>query len=127
MSSLVTPTMRQHVANRTYDYFGFSRAAIACLYARPEGASQNEVTAAAAELGSPQKGFYNMLHQALAWGHTVLTLNHATRGKVFKLNYEPSHRGPRKVAPPSNWAQLNQTPFGARPLTPRRRRQPIFA
>ena len=57
MSSLVTPTMRHYVANReTYHHFGFRgyRAAIACLYARPEGASQAEATQAAAELGSPQ-------------------------------------------------------------------------
>jgi hypothetical protein len=124
MSSLVTPTMRQHVANRTYDYFGFRgyRAAMACLYARPEGASQAEVTEAADELGSTQKGYYNMLHKAVEWGHTVLTWDHATRGTVYKLNYEPSHTGPCKVTPPSNWAQLNQTPFGATSL-PLRRKQ----
>jgi hypothetical protein len=124
MSTLVTSTMRQHVANRTNDHFGFSgtRAAIARLYERAEGASQAEVTEAAAELGSTQKGYYNMLHQAVAWGHTVVTWDHATRGTVYKLNYEPSHTGPRKVTPPPNWPQMNQTPFGATPLSPRRRR-----
>jgi DNA-damage-inducible protein J len=125
MSKLVTPAMRQHVAGRTYDHHGFSgyRAAIACLYARQEGASQDEVNEAAAELGSTQKGYYNMLHQAAAWGHTVTVKDHATRGTVFKLYYEPSHTGPRKVAPPSpsNWAPMNQTP-GETPLPPRRRR-----
>jgi DNA-damage-inducible protein J len=123
MSKLVTPGMRQHVAGRTYDYHGFSgyRAAIACLYARPEGASQDEVNEAAAELGSTQKGYYNMLHQAVAWGHTVTMKDHATRGIVFKLYYEPSHTGPRKVAAPSNWIQTNPTP-GETSLPPRRRR-----
>jgi hypothetical protein len=116
--------MRHYVANReAYDHFGFRgyRAAMACLYARPEGASQAEVTEAAAELGSPQKGYYNMLHQAAAWGHRVTVKEQPTRGKIYKLNYEPSHRGPGKVTPPSNWAQLNQTPFAATPLPPRKR------
>jgi addiction module RelB/DinJ family antitoxin len=123
MSKLVTPAMRQHVAGRTYDHHGFSgyRAAMACLYGRPEGASQDEVTEAAAELGSTQKGYRNMLHQALAWGHRVTMMDHATRGTVYKLYYEPSHTGPRKVAPPPNWTQMNQTP-GETPLLPRRRR-----
>jgi DNA-damage-inducible protein J len=122
MSKLITPAMRQHVAGRTHDHFGFSgyRAAIGCLYARPEGASQDEVNEAAAELGSTQKGYYNMLHQAVAWGHTVTRKDHATRGTVYKLYYEPSHTGPRKVTPPPNWAQ-SQTP-GETPLPPRRRR-----
>ena len=122
MSKLVTAAMRQHVAGRTYDYHGFSgyRAAIACLYARPEGASQDEVNEAAAELGSTQKGYYNMLHQAVAWGHTVTVKDHATRGTVYKLYYEPSHTAPRKVAAPSNLVQINQTP-GETPLPPRKR------
>src|SRR5262249_52882118 len=44
MSQIVTPQMQHHAAVRTHDHFGFSgyRAAIACLYARPEGASQVE-------------------------------------------------------------------------------------
>jgi hypothetical protein len=38
MSKFVTPAMQQHVAGGTPDHFGFRgyRAAIACLYARPE-------------------------------------------------------------------------------------------
>jgi addiction module RelB/DinJ family antitoxin len=114
MSKLVAPAMRQHVAGRTHDHFGFSgyRAAIACLYARPEGASQDEVNEAAAALGSTQKGYFNMLRQAQSWGHRVLTWDDATRETVYKLVYEPSHVAPRPVAPPSNWAQMNQTPPG---------------
>jgi addiction module RelB/DinJ family antitoxin len=114
VSKLVTPAMRQHVAGRTHDHFGFSgyRAAIACLYARPEGASQDEVNEAAAALGSTQKGYFNMLRQAQRWGHRVLTWDDATRGTVYKLVYEPSHVAPRAVAAPSNWAQINQTPPG---------------
>src|SRR6266511_1607959 len=44
-SSITTPEMRKHAAGRTYDHFGFLgfRAAIAQLYARSEGATQQEV------------------------------------------------------------------------------------
>jgi addiction module RelB/DinJ family antitoxin len=117
MSKLVTPAMRQHVAGRTHEHFGFSgyRAAIACLYARPEGASQDEANEAAAALGSTQKGFFNMLRQAQRWGHHVLTWDDATRGKIYKFVYRPSHVAPHTVAPPSNWAQMNQTPHGVTP------------
>jgi addiction module RelB/DinJ family antitoxin len=114
VSKLVTPAMRQHVASRTHDYFGFSgrRAATACLFARPEGATQDEVNEAAAALGSTQKGYFNMLRQAQTWGHRVLTWDDASRGKVYKLVYQSSHVARRAVAPPSNWAQMNQTPHG---------------
>ena len=117
MSKLIAPAMRQHVAGRTHDHFGFSgyRAAMACLYARPEGASQDEVNEAAAVLGSSQKGYFNMLRQAQRWGHRVLTWGDATRGTVYKLVYEPSHVAPRPVAAPSGWAQMNQTPYGVTP------------
>jgi addiction module RelB/DinJ family antitoxin len=117
MSKLVTPAMQQHVAGGTPDHFGFRgyRAAIACLYARPEGASQDEATEAAAGLGSTQKGYWNMLRQAQRWGHGVLTWDDGTRGTIFKLVFEPSHVAPRAVAPPSNWAQMNQTPPGVTP------------
>jgi DNA-damage-inducible protein J len=117
MSKLVTPAMRQHVAGRTHNYFGFSgyRAAIGLLYARSEGASQDEVNEAAADLGSTQKGYFNMLRQAQGWGHRVLTWDDATRGTVYKLVYEPSHGARRAVTPPSNWAQMNQTPHGVTP------------
>jgi addiction module RelB/DinJ family antitoxin len=119
MSKLMTPAMRQHVAGRTHDHFGFSgyRAAIACLYARPEGASQDEVNEAAAGLGSTQRGYFNMLPQAQRWGHRVTTWDDATRGKIYKLIYEPSHLAPRAVAPPSTWADMNQTPYGVKPTS----------
>jgi hypothetical protein len=42
-------------------YSGRQLSANARLYERAEGASQAEVTEAAAELGSTQKGYYNML------------------------------------------------------------------
>ena len=117
MSRLITPAMRQHVAGRTHDHYGFGgyRAAIACLYARPEGASQDEVNEAAAALGSTQKGYFNMLRQAQRWGRRVLTWADATRGRVYKLVYQPSHMAPRPVAPPSNWSDMNQTPHGVKP------------
>ena len=117
MSKLVSPAMRQHVAGKTHDHFGFSgyRAAIACSYARPEGASQDEANEAAAVLGSTQKGYFNMLRQAQRWGHGVWTWDDASRGKIYKLVYEPSHVAARAVAPPSNWKQMNQTPYGVMP------------
>jgi hypothetical protein len=119
----VTSAMRGHVAGRTHDHFGFSgyRAAIACLYARPEGASQDEVNEAAAELGSTQKGYFNMLSKAREWRHGVLTWDHPTRGRIYKLVYEPSHEAPRAKFPPSNWAQMNQTPYGVTPTSYRPR------
>jgi addiction module RelB/DinJ family antitoxin len=62
----VTAQMRHHVAFGTHDHFGFwgYRAAVACLYARSEGATQLEVNEAASELGSRQSGYFNMLRQA---------------------------------------------------------------
>jgi len=58
MSNIITSAMRHRAAVRTPDHFGFigRRAAIGRLYERPEGASQDEVNEAAAQLGSPQKG-----------------------------------------------------------------------
>jgi hypothetical protein len=102
MSKLVTPAMRQHVAGRTHDHFGFSgyRAAIARLYERPEGASQDEANEAAAALGSRQRGYFNMLRQAQRWGHGVLTWDDGARGTIYKLVYATSHSAPRAVAPP---------------------------
>jgi hypothetical protein len=47
-----------------------------------------------------------------SFAHRVLTWDDATRGTVYKLVYESSHVAPRAVAPPSNWAQMNQTPPG---------------
>jgi len=109
MSKLVTPAMRQHVAGRTHDHCGFSgyRAAIACLYARPEGASQDEVNEAAAALGSTQKGYFNMLRQAKNWGHGVVVWDDQTRGRVYKLIYNPRHSGPGDIDPPTTWTEMN--------------------
>ena len=122
MSNLITSDMRNHVKFSTYDHFGFHgyRAAIACLYARPGGASQDEVNEAAAELGSPQKGYYNMLPQAQRWGHRAVEWDHATRGHIFKLIFNPLHTARTPVAPPANWAQMNQTPHGVKPAPYRR-------
>jgi DNA-damage-inducible protein J len=122
-TSIVTTQMRQHVEFRTHDHFGFSgyRAAIACLYARPEGASQAEVNQAARELDSPQSGYFNMLRQGKnKWKHEVVTWNDPSRGgKVYKLIYNPSHSAPHAVDPPPNWRTTNTpiTPSGVK-LTP---------
>lgn len=120
MSRIITPQMRHHAAVRIHDHFGFSgyRAAIACLYARPEGASQVEANEAAVELGSPQKGYLNMLRQAKKWGHSVVTWDDSPRGgKIYKLNFNPNHGAPHAVDPPPNWKELNipKTPRGIKP------------
>jgi DNA-damage-inducible protein J len=118
----VTPQMRQHVASRTHDHFGFSgyRAAIASLYARSEGATQAEVNQAARELDSPQSGFYNMLRQAKnRWKHDVICWDDPARdGKVYKLIYNPCHSAPQAVSPPPNWRKMNapMTPRGVKPI-----------
>jgi hypothetical protein len=72
MHNVVTPQMLHHATTRAHDHFGFTgkRAAIACLYARPGGATQDEVNRAATGLDSPQEGWFNMLHQAKKWGTT---------------------------------------------------------
>jgi DNA-damage-inducible protein J len=118
----VTPQMRHHAAFGTHDHFGFSgyRAAVACLYARSEGATQSEVNEAARELGSPQSGYFNMLRQAKnKWKHDVIVWGDPTRGgTVYKLIYNPSHSAPRAVAPPATWKQMNapRTPPGVKPI-----------
>jgi hypothetical protein len=114
MSNIITSAMRHHAAVRTPDHFGFigRRAAIGRLYERPEGASQDEVNEAAAQLGSLRKGYFNMLRQAQRWGHRVVTWDDPRRGRVYKLVYEFSHTAPRAAAAPSNVAQMNQTPYG---------------
>jgi hypothetical protein len=119
--AMVTPEMRNYAETRTTDYFGFSgfRAAIACLYRLPEGASQFEANQAAEELGSDQKGYYNMLHQAIEWGHEVRQWPDPARGgMVFKLIYNPKHNARRAVDPPPNWKEMNvpKTPPGAKPI-----------
>jgi addiction module RelB/DinJ family antitoxin len=116
---LVTTQMREHATCRTHDHFGFSgyRAAIACLYARPEGAAQAEVNQAAWQLGSNQSGFFNMLRQAKnTWKHEVCFWNDPTRGRVYKLIFNPNHNAPRAVDPPSNWRDMNvpTTPPGVK-------------
>jgi DNA-damage-inducible protein J len=114
----VTPQMRHHATTRAPDHFGFSgkRAAIACLYALPRGATQDEVNQAAAGLGSPQEGWINMLHQAKKWGHHVVSWDDQARGgKVHKLIFNPSHSAKSKIAPPTNWREMNKTPPGVNP------------
>jgi addiction module RelB/DinJ family antitoxin len=105
---LVTPEMRHYAATRSRNYFGFSgtRAAISTLYAR--SASSREVNEAARALGSSQEYYLNMLAQAIEWGHEVWTWTDPARGgKVYQLVYNPDHRGPSGVAPPSNWRETN--------------------
>jgi addiction module RelB/DinJ family antitoxin len=118
----VTAQMRHYVAFGTHDHFGFSgyRAAIACLYARSEGATQSELNEAARELGSHQSGYFNMLRQAKnKWKHDVIVWGDPTRGgKVYKLIYNPSHSAPRSVDPPPMWKEMNapRTPPGVKPM-----------
>jgi hypothetical protein len=119
--------MRHHSVTKALNYFGFkgNRAAISFLYARPEGASQNEVNEAGQALGSDQKNYLNMLHQALNWGHQVCVWDDDSRGgKVYKLVYNPNHNGPGVVDPPENWRETNvpKTPLGVMPTAygPRR-------
>jgi hypothetical protein len=108
-SAMVTSLMRHHAGTKSKDHFGFSglRAAIACLYARPEGATQAEANRAAEELGSPQKGYFNMLRQAKSWGHGVVVWDDQARGRVYKLIYNARHSGPGDVDPPTTWAEMN--------------------
>jgi addiction module RelB/DinJ family antitoxin len=127
MYDIVTAEMRHHVAFRTLNYLGFRgyRAAIAARYARPEGATQAEVNQAARSLGSPQKDYRNMLHQAIKWGHKVIVWDDPARGgKVYKLIYNPNHSGPGAVDPPRDWREMNtpKTPPGltATPYKPYR-------
>jgi hypothetical protein len=62
-----------------------------------------------------QEGFYNMLIQANQWGHEVATWEDPSRGKVFKLIYNPDHCATKAIDPPPNWKELNHcdTPIGA--------------
>ena len=118
----VRAQMRHYVAFGTHDHFGFSgyRAAVACLYARSEGATQSEVNEATRELGSRQSGYFNMLRQAKnKWKHDVVVWSDPTRGgKVYKLIYNPSHCAPRAVDPPPMWKEMNapRTPPGVKPI-----------
>jgi len=127
MEKAVTPKMRHHAAVGSLNHFGFRgyRAAIAVLYARSEGATQVEVNQAARALGSTQKNYLNMLHQAIEWGHSVFVWDDPVRrGKAYKLVYNPRHSGPGAVDPPANWREMNvaKTPPGvtATPYKPRR-------
>jgi hypothetical protein len=107
---LLTPQMRHHAVTKARDHFGFAglRAAMACLYARPEGATQAEVNAAARDLGSRQTDYYNMLRQGQKWNHNVVTWDDPIRGgKVFKLIYNHNHSGPQGAGPPANWRDIN--------------------
>jgi DNA-damage-inducible protein J len=105
MHDAVTPEMRHHATIRTLNHFGFrgNRAAIALLYARPEGATQVEVNEAGRALGSLQMNYLNMLHQAIEWGHKVVVWDDPVRGgKVYKLIFNSHHSGPGAVDPPPN-------------------------
>ena len=98
----VTAQMRRQATIRTRDHSGFLglRAAIAGLYARPEGAAQDEANQAAEALGTPQEGWINMLHRAKKWGHRVVRWDDPVReGKVDKLIYNPSHSAKSRIDP----------------------------
>ena len=112
--------MKHHATVRSLNYFGFRgyRAAISSLYARPEGASQNEVGRAAQALGRSQRTYLNMLHQAIQWGHSVVVWDDPARGgKVYKLRYSPAHSGPDAIDPPADWKVMNK-PKVARGVKP---------
>lgn|SRR5262249_51667265 len=122
IAEIITPQMRHHAAVRTHDHFGFSgyRAAIARLFARPEGATQAEANEAARWLGSPQSGYFNMLRQAKnKWKHDVVVWNDPAReGKVYKLIFNPNHRAPYSIHPPPDWREMNvpKAPPGVRSI-----------
>ena len=110
LDNLVTRAMRHYAETEATDHFGFSgfRAAMACLYARPQGATQAEVNRAAKELGSTQSGYFNMLRQAKQWNHKVVVWEDFTRhGKIYKLSFNPNHDARRAADPPGNWKELN--------------------
>ncbi len=124
-SDLVTPEMRHYVTTRSRNHFGFSgrRAAVSMLYAR--SASSDEVNKAARALGSTQEYYLNMLAQAIEWGHEVWTwIDPRTGRRVYQLIYNPDHRGPAGVAPPTNWRKMNtlKAPPGVTPTRYRPRR-----
>ena len=122
MENVITAQMRNHAELRTYDHFGFSgrRAASACLYARPEGATQAEVTQASAALGSPGQKYLNMLREeAIRWGHDVVVWSDPARGgKVYKLIYNPNHSAKESIDPPADWKRMNvpNAPRGVSPI-----------
>ena len=119
----VTAQMRHYVEFGTHDHFGFSgyRAAIACLYARSEGATQAEVNEAAMELGSGQSGYFNMLRQAKnKWKHDVVVWDDPVRsGRVYKLIFNPNDDAPSSVDAPPNWEEMNipKAPLEVRPTS----------
>jgi len=118
-NSNIDPPFSDPASTESYDlvydrgldarYFGFKekRAIAGALYARPQGASQDEVNTFMQEL-TCQKGFYNMLDQANQWGHEVATWDDPARGRVFKLIYNPSHSAKRATNAPPNWMDLNR-------------------
>jgi len=98
-STPITNVMHRYWNDRSLnDVFGFSggRACMACLYSRPGGASQDEVNSVAEALGSTQKGYINMLRQALRWGHKVVVWDDAVRGGlIYKLVFNPENTATR--------------------------------
>lgn len=108
----ITSSMRRFLGDqKERDHFGFSgkRACMACLYSRPVGATQREVNDLAAQIGSPQKGYLNILRNAQKWSHKVVVWDDDTRGgKVYKLIYNRAHESNRAVSPRDNWEEANQ-------------------
>ena len=82
---------------------------MACLYSRPEGASQREVNDVSAKLGSPQIDYRNMLRAAQEWGHQFFVWHDARRGGyVYKLRYNPENKATLAVPRPDDWEEANQ-------------------
>ncbi len=116
LSSVITKDTERSVLRhwddrKTRDVFGFSgrRAAIACLYARPEGASEREVNLVAAAMGSTQKGYFNMLRQAKRWRHQVKCWDDSARGgRVYKLIYNENHAAPNAATVPDDIGYLTK-------------------
>ncbi len=117
-TAITNEMMAYWSGQRERDCFGFKgrRACMACLYSRPEGASQKEVTEIAEILGGPQKGYYNMLKQALKWNHEVVSWYDDSRGgKIFKLIYNPTHSSSTQTEPSYDYREMNEirAPDGA--------------
>ncbi|MCP3955561.1 MAG: hypothetical protein GY697_25580 [Desulfobacterales bacterium] len=91
-------------------YFGFSgiRSIVAPLFARPEGATMEEVKDFTRKNGiTTQVGFYRLLNKANDWRHKTVCWDDPERGKVFKLIYSEDHIATRATTPPKNLDELN--------------------
>jgi hypothetical protein len=91
------------------DYFGFKsgsdRSTLARFYHCRKGATQKEINDK--KIGRTE-GHYNMLADAGKRGHTVVTWEEPGRGKVFQLQHNPDHTGPKGDAPPPDWEERNK-------------------